>query len=286
LSAEAKAVASSRAAREAQGTGSRPDTGGDALIIGKRSFTSRLVLGTGKFGSVASMMQCVKASGAELVTVALKRFNPRLPEDDLYLPLARTGVALVPNTSGARDANEAVRACLLAREASGSDLVKLEIHPNPYHLMPDPIETLRAAERLVEEGFTVLPYINADPVLAKRLEEVGCAAVMPLGAAIGSGQGLATRELLAIIIEEARVPVIVDAGLRSPADAAAAMEMGADAVLVNTAIAVSPDPAGMADAFRLGVRAGRGAFLAGLMERRERAAATSPLTGFLDEGEP
>ena len=225
---------------------------GDALVIGKRSFGSRLVLGTGKFGSVPSMLGSVRASGTELVTVALKRFNPRHPQDDLYSPLVKTGVALMPNTSGARDAEEAVRACLLAREASGSDLVKLEIHPNPYHLMPDPIETLAAAERLVKEGFTVLPYINADPVLAKRLEETGCAAVMPLGAAIGSGQGLATRELLGIIVEEARVPVIIDAGLRSPADAAAAMEMGADAVLVNTAIAVSPDPAGMADAFRLG----------------------------------
>jgi thiazole synthase len=188
----------------------------------------------------------------------------------------------MPNTSGARNAEEAVRASLMAREASGSPFIKLEIHPNPYHLMPDPIETFKAAEQLVKKDFIVLPYINADPVLARRLEEAGCAAVMPLGAAIGSGQGLATRELIQIIIAEASVPVIIDAGLRSPADAAYAMEMGADAVLVNTAIAISPDPVSMAGAFRLAVQGGRKAFRAGIMERRDRAEPSSPLTRFLD----
>jgi len=275
----AAAVAGSGTAREGRQT---PRDKEDALIIGGRAFSSRLLLGTGKFGSARVMVECVQASGTGLVTLALKRFNPRQPEDDLFGPLAGTGVVLMPNTSGARNAEEAFRAATMAREASGSEMVKLEIHPNPYHLMPDPIETFRAAEMLVKEGFAVLPYINADPVLAKRLEEVGCAAVMPLGAAIGSGQGLATRELLAVIIEEAAVPVIIDAGLRSPADAAYAMEMGAAGVLVNTAIAVAGDPVAMAGAFRLAVQGGRRAFLAGIMERRERAEATSPLTGFLD----
>jgi thiazole synthase len=257
--------------------------GSDFLVIGKQTFSSRLLLGTGKYGSVDAMVASVKASGSELVTLALRRFNPNQPQDDLLAPLAEAGVTLMPNTSGARNAEEAVRASLMAREASGSSFIKLEIHPNPYHLMPDPIETFRAAEQLVENDFTVLPYINADPVLAKRLEDAGCAAVMPLGAAIGSGQGLATRELVGIIIEESSVPVIVDAGLRSPADAAAAMEMGADAVLVNTAIAISADPVAMADAFRLAVAAGRKAFRAGIMERRDRAEPSSPLTRFLDE---
>lgn len=255
----------------------------DFLVIGERSFSSRLLLGTGKYGSNDTMLEAVRASGAQLVTLALRRFNPRQPQDDLLGPLADTGVTLVPNTSGARNAEEAVRASLIAREASGSPFIKLEIHPNPYHLMPDPIETFKAAKELVKKGFTVMPYINADPVLAKRLEEVGCAAVMPLGAAIGSGQGIATKELVQIIIDEADVPVIIDAGLRSPADAAYAMEMGAHAVLVNTAIAVSANPIAMADAFNLAVRAGRKAALAGIMERKNSAEPSSPLTSFLDD---
>lgn len=254
----------------------------DFLVVGERSFSSRLLLGTGKYDSNDTMLKAVRASGAQLVTLSLKRFNPRQPQDDLLSPLADTGVTLMPNTSGARNAEEAIRASLLAREASGSAFIKLEIHPNPYHLMPDPIETFRAAEELVKRGFTVLPYINADPVLAKRLEEVGCAAVMPLGAVIGSGQGITTRELIQIIIDEADVPVIIDAGLRSPADAAYAMEMGAHAVLVNTAIAVSADPVAMAFAFKLAVQAGRRAALAGIMERRSGAESSSPLTSFLD----
>ncbi len=188
---------------------------------------------------------------------------------------------LIPNTSGAINAEEAVRAAMLGRELSGSPIVKLEIHPNPHHLMPDPIETYKAAEVLVKEGFIVLPYMPADPVLAKRLEEAGCAAVMPLGSAIGSGHGLATREMLRLIIENSNVPVIVDAGLRAPSEAAAAMEMGCDAVLVNSAIAAAEKPAEMAAAFALAVKAGRQARLAGLMEKSQAAVASSPLTSFL-----
>jgi thiazole synthase len=253
----------------------------DSLFIGGISFSSRLLLGTGKYASVDTMIRSVQASGTQLVTVALRRFNPKQSQDDLLTPLATAGVTLMPNTSGARNAEEAVRASLLAREASGASFIKLEIHPNPYHLMPDPIETFNAAKELVKLGFSVLPYINADPVLAKRLEEVGCAAVMPLGAAIGSGQGIATKELINIIIDESKVPVIIDAGLRSPADAAYAMEMGAHAVLVNTAIAISADPVAMAEAFKYAVLAGRQAYLAGIMERRNGAEPSSPLTSFL-----
>ncbi|MBN1654884.1 MAG: thiazole synthase [Deltaproteobacteria bacterium] len=254
----------------------------DLLVLADRSFSSRLLVGTGKYASNDAMVGAVKASGTQLVTLALRRFNPRQPHDDLLTPLAEAGVNLMPNTSGARNADEAVRAALIAGEASGSRFIKLEIHPNPYHLMPDPIETFSAADQLVKRGFAVLPYINADPVLAKRLEEIGCAAVMPLGAAIGSGQGIATRELIEIIIDEAKIPVIIDAGLRSPADAAYAMEMGADAVLVNTAIAVAGNPIAMAEAFKLAVQAGRKAYLAGIMQRKRGAEPTSPLTSFLD----
>ncbi len=256
----------------------------DALRLGGRDFRSRLLLGTGKFASTALMVAAVKASGAELVTVALRRFNREQASDDLHAPLsALRNVTLVPNTSGAMNAREAVLAARLGRELTGSDFVKLEIHPNPHHLMPDPIETLAAAKTLVREGFAVLPYIQADPVLAKRLEDMGCAAVMPLGSAIGSGRGLATMELLRLIVRDARVPVIVDAGLRSPAEAAAALEMGCDAVLVNSAIAASDRPVAMAAAFSLAVRAGRKARLAGLMPMGLEASATSPLTGFLAE---
>jgi thiazole synthase len=256
----------------------------DGLRLGDRVFSSRLLLGTGKFSDMETMVRAVRASGAELVTVALRRFNRERPEDDVCRPLARLeGVTLVPNTSGAMNAREAVQAALLGRELSGSPFVKLEIHPNPHHLLPDPIETYEAARILVKEGFTVLPYMSADPVLARRLEDAGCAAVMPLGSAIGSGQGLATLSMLQVIIRDAGVPVIVDAGLRSPSEAAAVMEMGGDAVLVNSAIAAAENPALMAEAFAAAVRAGRHARRAGLMPKSESAVATSPLTAFLKE---
>lgn len=254
----------------------------DNLTLGSRVFSSRLLVGTGKFSSTEIMLRAVRASGAELVTVALRRFNRHGGGDDLYGPLSGlAGITLVPNTSGARDAREAVKAAMLGRELSGSSFVKVEIHPNPHHLLPDPVETYEACRILAKEGFVVLPYIGPDPVLAKRLEDAGCAAVMPLGAAIGTGRGIQTRELLALIIRDARIPVIVDAGLRSPSDAAAALEMGCDAVLVNSAIAVAGDPSRMAAAFAAAVKAGREARLAGLMDARDAASATSPLTAFL-----
>jgi thiazole synthase len=258
----------------------------DKLTLGSHVFSSRLLVGTGKYADVETMLMAVRASGAELVTVALRRFNRDARGDDLYGPLSGlTGVTLVPNTSGARDAREAVKAAMLGRELSGSPFVKVEIHPNPHHLLPDPIETYEACRTLAKEGFVVLPYMGADPVLAKRLEDAGCAAVMPLGAAIGTGRGLQTRDLLSLIVRDARVPVIVDAGLRSPSDAAAAIEMGCDAVLVNSAIAVAGDPMRMAAAFASAVRAGREARLAGLMDSRDTAAPTSPLTSFLSSGD-
>ncbi len=251
----------------------------DSLQIGSYYFSSRLILGTGKFSNSTVMLDAVRASGAQLVTVALRRFNREQAEDDLFGPLSEIeGVTLMPNTSGASTAAEAVRAAHIARELSGSPFIKVEIHPNPQHLMPDPIETFEAARILVQDGFLVMPYIAADPVLAKRLEEIGCASVMPLGSAIGSGQGLATSEMLNIIIRESGIPVIVDAGLRSPSEAAHAMEMGCEAVLVNSAIAVAGDPPAMAEAFAEGVKAGRKAFRAGLMQRSGSAIATSPLT--------
>jgi thiazole synthase len=258
----------------------------DGLKLGDRVFSSRLLLGTGKFSSTDAMIRAVRASGAELVTVALRRFHPGRPADDVLAPLAAIeGLTLVPNTSGARDAKEAVRAAQLGRELCGSPFVKLEIHPNPHHLLPDPIETYEAAKILVAEGFLVLPYMPADPVLARRLEDLGCAAVMPLGAAIGSGQGLTTMSMLKLIIRDAFVPVIVDAGLRSPSEAALTMEIGGDAVLVNSAIAAAENPELMASAFAAAVRAGRDAWKAGLMPQSDVAVATSPLTGFLAGGE-
>ena len=254
----------------------------DRLTLGGHGFTSRLLLGTGKFSDIRAMVAAIKASGAELVTVALRRFNREHKSDDLHGPLSKLKrVTLVPNTSGARNAREAVRAALLGRELTRSPFVKLEIHPNPHHLMPDPIETYEAARTLVKEGFVVLPYMPADPVLAKRLEDVGCAAVMPLGSAIGSGHGLRTSEMLSLIIRDSNVPVIVDAGLRSPSEAAAAMEMGCGAVLINSAIAAAGDPPAMARAFALAVQAGRAARQAGLMSESDSAVATSPLTSFL-----
>lgn len=251
------------------------------LVLGGHQFTSRLILGTGKFSDRQTLLAAVEASGAEMVTVALRRFH-RDAADDMVEPLlARKGLTLLPNTSGARTADEAVRAALLARELCGSPFVKVEIHPNPRHLLPDAIETYEACRLLVREGFVVLPYMPADPVLAKRLEEIGCAAVMPLGAAIGSGRGLQTREMIEWILRESRIPVIVDAGLRSPGEAALAMEMGCEAVLVNSAVAAAENPAAMAAAFALAVRAGHLAHRAGLMAESDRAQATSPLTGFL-----
>lgn len=255
---------------------------GEPLKLGDHEFTSRLLMGTGKFSDVATMVAAIKASGSQLVTVALRRFNRERDEDDLYGPISGIeGVTLMPNTSGARNADEAVRAAMLGRELSGSPFVKVEIHPNPHHLMPDPIETFNAATTLVKEGFVVMPYMPADPVLAKRLEDAGCASVMPLGSAIGSGQGLCTAGLLQIIIRDSNVPVIVDAGLRSPSEAAAAMEMGCAAVLVNSAVAAADDPVAMAGAFAQAVRAGHTAAGAGIMTRGDTASATSPLTAFL-----
>lgn len=252
------------------------------LTIADKTFHSRLFLGTGKFASSSLMAEAVKASGSELVTLALKRIElTSSATDDLVAPLESIGVNLLPNTSGARTAEEAILAAELGREALATSWLKLEIHPDPRYLMPDPIETLRAAEALVKRGFIVLPYVQADPVLCKRLEEVGCATVMPLAAPIGSNRGLDTRALLRIIIAESSVPVIVDAGLGSPSQAAECMELGADAVLVNTAIATSPDPVAMARAFRLGVEAGRLAYEARLAPTQSEARASSPLTAFL-----
>lgn len=254
----------------------------DALVLGKHRFDSRLLLGTGKFRDSAVMAAAIKASGARLVTVALRRFGTGGGKDDLLAPLlGMKGITLMPNTSGAADAREAVKAARIGRELSGSPFVKVEIHPNPHHLLPDPIETYEASKVLASEGFMVMPYIPPDPVLARRLEEVGCVSVMPLGSAIGSGRGLASADMLRIMVRESRVPVIVDAGLRSPSEAAAAMEMGCAAVLVNSAIAAADDPAAMAGAFASAVNAGRRAWRAGIMARSETASATSPLTSFL-----
>ncbi len=256
------------------------------LCIGDRAFSSRLIMGTGKFASGEQMAAALAASDTELVTVALRRADLTNSGDRFANILDHIDCdryQLLPNTSGARDAVEACRLARLGQAATGSNWLKLEIHPDPRYLLPDPIETLAAATTLVKEGFTVLPYINADPVLAKRLEEAGCATVMPLGSPIGSGRGLETRASLEIIIEQAAVPVIVDAGLGAPSQAAEAMEMGADGVLVNTAVAVARDPARMAMAFRDAVAAGRAAYEIGLAPRRTEASATSPLTGFLEE---
>ena len=254
----------------------------EKLIIGGREFDSRLFLGTGKFRSNQIMSEAIAASGTQMVTVAMKRVDMTDPQDDLLQHIVRPGIQLLPNTSGVRDADEAVLAAQLAREAFGTDFIKLEIHPDPKYLLPDPIETLKATERLAKMGFVVLPYIQADPVLCKRLEEVGSAAVMPLGAPIGTNKGLLTRELVSIIIEQSRVPVVVDAGIGAPSHAAEAMELGADAVLVNTAIAVAGDPVAMAHAFAQAVSAGREAFESGLGAVVRHAEASSPLTSFLD----
>jgi thiazole synthase len=253
----------------------------DPLTIAGRSFHSRLLVGTGKFSSPQVMKQAIEASGAEVVTVALRRVELENPQDSMLAAIDTSRYLLLPNTSGARDAEEAIRLARLARAAGCEAWVKLEVTPDPHYLLPDPAETLRAAEILVKDGFVVLPYINADPILAKRLEAVGTATVMPLGSPIGSKQGLRTRDAIEIIIEMANIPVVVDAGLGAPSHAAEAMELGADAVLVNTALAVAADPAAMAGAFKKGVEAGREAFLAGLRQPQKMAEASSPLTGFL-----
>lgn len=253
------------------------------LTIADKTFNSRLFTGTGKFSSAPLMEESLLASGSELVTVALKRVNVEDREDDILKHLAHNQFNLLPNTSGVRSAREAVFAAQLAREALETNWLKLEIHPDPKYLMPDPIETLKAAEELVKLGFVVLPYIHADPVLCKRLEEVGVAAVMPLGSPIGSNKGLKSRDFLEIIIEQSKVPVVVDAGIGAPSHATEAMEIGADAVLVNTAIAVSPNPVQMAIAFRMAVEAGRLAYEAKLAQPLSHANASSPLTSFLDE---
>ena len=254
----------------------------DKLQIADKLFNSRLFLGTGKFGSSLLMKDAILSSASELVTVALKRVDLKSDEDDLIKHIQLPNVHLLPNTSGTRIAKEAVFVAQLAREALGTNWIKLEIHPDPKYLMPDPIETIKAAEELVKLGFVVLPYIHADPVLCKRLEEVGVQSVLPLGAPIATNKGLASREFLKIIIEQSNVPVIVDAGIGCPSQAAEAMEMGADAVLVNTAIDTANNPVEMAFAFKLAVEAGRRAFLAGLPNIQKNAAATSPLTAFLE----
>lgn len=252
------------------------------LKIGNTIFNSRLFLGTGKFGSNIEMGKAILASESELVTVALKRVDFET-ETDAILSNLPNNIKLLPNTSGARNAKEAVFAAQLAREAMETNFIKLEIHPDPKYLMPDPIETLKATEELAKLGFIVLPYIHADPVLCKLLEEVGTAAVMPLGAPIGSNKGLKTIDFLEIIIEQSKVPVIIDAGLGAPSDAAKAMELGADAVLVNTAIAVAGNPVLMAQAFKEAVIAGRHAFEAQLAQPMKFAVASSPLTAFLND---
>ena len=255
------------------------------LVIAGRTFSSRLFLGTGKFASPESMRDALGASGTELVTVALRRADlsgARDPFANILEFIDPNRYLILPNTSGAMNASEAVRLARLAAAAGLPRWVKLEIHPDPRYLLPDPIETLEAAEQLVDEGFVVLPYINADPVLAKRLQEVGVATVMPLGSPIGSHRGIQTRDQIRIIIEQATVPVIVDAGIGAPSHAAEALELGADAVLVNTAIAVAPDPNRMAHAFKLAVEAGRIAWETGMGTTTTEASPTSPLTAFLN----
>jgi thiazole synthase len=253
----------------------------DKLVIADREFNSHLMIGTGKFASYDLMAEAIEKSGTEIVTVALRRVDVSNENDDMLSMIDRTKHLLLPNTSGARDAEEAVRLSKLARAATGINWVKLEVTPDPYYLLPDPVETLKAAEILVKDDFVVLPYINADPILAKKLEDSGTATVMPLASPIGSNQGLKTRAALEIIIEQANIPVVVDAGLGLPSHAAEAMEMGADAVLVNTAIATADHPCAMAVAFKLAVEAGRIAFESVPRAAIKKASASSPLTGFL-----
>ncbi|MCD8164977.1 MAG: thiazole synthase [Bacteroides sp.] len=253
------------------------------LIIAGKEFNSRLFLGTGKFDSNELMKESILASGSEMVTVAMKRIDMDNSEDDMLHHIAHPHIQLLPNTSGVRNAEEAVFAAQMAREAFGTNWLKLEIHPDPRYLLPDSVETLKATEELAKLGFVVLPYCQADPVLCKQLEEAGAATVMPLGAPIGTNKGLRTKDFLEIIIEQAGIPVVVDAGIGAPSHAAETMELGADAVLVNTAIAVANDPVEMARAFRLATEAGRIAYEAGLGTVGYTASASSPLTSFLND---
>ena len=252
------------------------------LKIADKIFTSRLFTGTGKFASNDKMQEAIISSGSQLVTVAMRRIRTEDKNDDMLHHILQPGIQLLPNTSGVRNAQEAIFAAQLAREAFKTNWLKLEIHPDPRHLLPDSIETLKATEKLAKLGFVVLPYCQADPILCKQLEQAGAAAVMPLGAPIGTNQGLQTREFLKIIIEQSTLPVIIDAGIGAPSHAAEAMEMGADAVLVNTAIAVAGNPVAMAQAFKQAVEAGRIAFESGLAGKCTTASATSPLTTFLN----
>ena len=251
------------------------------LTIAGTEFSSRLFVGTGKFSSSQEMKEAIEASASQMVTVALRRVDLENPHDDIMQALDREKIQFLPNTSGARNVEEAIRLARLARSASGTNWLKLEVTPDPRTLLPDPVDTLKATEELVKDGFIVLPYMNADPILALRLQDAGAAAVMPLGSPIGTNQGIKTAMQVEIIIDQARVPVVVDAGIGAPSQAAQAMEMGADAVLVNTAIAVAGDPVRMARAFKIAVEAGREAYEAGLGNPSPQASASSPETGML-----
>ena len=253
------------------------------LIIGNKTFTSRLFVGTGKFQSNEMMQQAIKASGTEMVTFAMKRVDLDNSNDDMLKHITAGDISILPNTSGVRNATEAILAAQLAREAFGTNFIKLEIHPDSKYLLPDPIETFNATKELVKQGFVVLPYIQADPVLCKLLEDVGASAVMPLGSPIGSNKGIRTKDMIEIIISQSNIPVIIDAGIGSPSDAAEAMEMGADAILVNTAIAISNAPITMAIAFAKAVEAGRLGYESGLGEIVDYAVASSPQISFLDD---
>lgn len=255
----------------------------DSLVIADRAFQSRLLLGTGKFSSMASMRSALEGARTELVTVALRRVDLNQPQDDMLTVISPDQYCILPNTSGARNAEEAIRLAQLARATGVSNWIKLEVIPDARYLLPDGHETLKAADALVKDGFVVLPYIQADPLLAKQLEAVGCATVMPLASPIGSNQGVQTEAMLRIIIEQATVPVVVDAGLGKPSEAARVMELGADAVLVNTAIATAPDPEAYAMAFRLATQAGRLAYTSGMPRVGQIASASSPTTGTLTQ---
>lgn len=252
----------------------------DPLIIAGKKFKSRLMVGTGRHRSMEEMVSSIQASGAEIITVAIRRLDLDNPAEKNILDYFDwNAYTILPNTAGCKTADEALFTARLAREVTGSTWIKLEVIPEPKHLLPDPIGTFEAARQLIDEGFTVLPYIHADPVLAKRLEDLGCATVMPLGSPIGSGQGIQTLDEIRLIIADANVPVVVDAGLAVPSEASQALEVGADCVLVNTAIAQAEDAALMGEAFKLGVQAGRKAYLAGRIQRKQSATASSPTEG-------
>ncbi len=252
----------------------------DPLVIAGKQFKSRLMVGTGRHRSMQEMVDSIEASGAEIITVAIRRLNLDNPREKNILDYFDwSKYTILPNTAGCKTPEEAIFTAQLAREVTGSNWIKLEVIPNPQNLLPDPVGTFEAARKLIDMGFVVLPYIHADPVLAKRLEEIGCATVMPLGSPIGSGQGILTMDEIRLIIQDARVPVVVDAGLAVPSEASQALEEGAAAVLVNTAIAQARDPVLMAQAFKLGVEAGRKAYLAGRIPRKSYGVASSPTEG-------